>query len=115
MKVFKLKYQKRKSSEDRLAGFHLDAETDSLLTLWAISQDHNRSGLLREIVESSLSKMRPVDLVAKKANRMYNASHIGESSFITALKNDLRGKSVSEDLIDQVIIRFKELRKKKNA
>jgi hypothetical protein len=114
MRILKSSNQKNKSV-DRFAGFHIDPEADSLISLWALSEGSSRASLLRTFVKDKLKAIDPINLVSKKANRLFSEARMSEQSFILALKDDMRSKAVSEEDIEAVIERFKQQRRKANA
>ena len=115
MKVFQVKSTKGASSEDRLVGFHLKPEEDSKIALYAIAKGVSKSSLLRQKMEKFIRGINPVDELAKKAVDLYATVEMGEVSFIQAMKDDMRSRSIKEDVVLNVINRFKEVKKKKDA
>ena len=116
MRIFKL-VNDTPGTANKFVGFHVDTETDNLLTLMAISRTVSKSSLLRELVNLS-TKENEAELISDVARRALAIwQYRGEDwkppivEFKSGIDGDLKRKGVPMAIRMKILSRFNTLLK----
>lgn len=110
-KIFKSNYD-TPDNDGKFVGFYTDDQDANKLTLIALTRSMSKSAMLREIIHDwLLTKQDVIGEVAKKAhsvwmNKKDDWNYPNVDKFRENLVRDLVGKSLSEEIINQVLNRF---------